>query len=236
LCDLAPPNHGHGDVRATLHSLAQRADALIGYFPEDVWSSDQLARRIPSVVLDADDVDAEAASVSIDIGPGIEAALDHFVAHGRKRIGMIDCFPDPTPRRLFYRDYLQRNGLAWSPRSEAWAESTHLGGIAAAARLHEQYAEMDAVLVFNDVMAIGALKSLAHAGVRVPTDCAVIGFDGLEIGQLVTPELSTLELDRRAMARHALDLVDGMLSGALPLHGPLVHRTMTHTLVLRESA
>ena len=236
LCDLAPPSHGHGDVRETLHSLAQRVDALVGYFPEDVWSSDQLARRIPSVVLDADQVDPEAASVSIDIAPGVEAALDHFVASGRTRIGMIDCFPDPSPRRLFYRAYLERKGLAWSSQSEAWADTTHLGGIAAATRLHEQYAEMDAVLVFNDVMAVGALKSFAHAGVRVPADCAVIGIDGLQIGQLVTPELSTLEIDRGAMARHALDLVDGMLSGALPLHGPLVQRTMTHTLVLRQSA
>ena len=236
LCDLAPPNHGHGDVRATLHSLAQRADALIGYFPEDVWSGDQLARRIPSVVLDADHLNPEAASVSINVGPGVEAALDHFVGSGRTRIGMIDCFPHPSPRRLYYRSYLERKGLAWTPQSEAWAETTHLGGIAAAAQLHQQYPEMDALLVFNDVMAVGALKSLAHAGVRVPADCAVIGVDGLEIGQLVTPELSTLEIDRGEMARHALDLVDGMLSGALPLHGPLVQRTMTHTLVLRESA
>ncbi|HEY8280987.1 MAG TPA: LacI family transcriptional regulator, partial [Leifsonia sp.] len=62
------------------------------------------------------------------------------------------------------------------------------------------------------------------------------GIDGLDIGQLVTPELTSLALDKAELARVALELIDGMLSGRLPLSGGPSHATMTHTLMKRESA
>jgi LacI family transcriptional regulator len=93
--------------------------------------------------------------------------------------------------------------------------------------------ETDAVLCFNDVLAVGALKGFALAGIRVPDEISVIGVDGLDIGTLVTPELTTLAVDMRAVARHAIDLVGALLRGE---SADDLRRSVAHTLLLRESA
>jgi LacI family transcriptional regulator len=113
------------------------------------------------------------------------------------------------------------------------APDTLRGGVAAAGRLLDTAPEADAVLCFNDVLAVGALKGFARYGVRVPDDIAVIGVDGLDIGTLVTPELTTLAVDMGALAGAALGLVGSLLRGEPT--GALL-RTVEHTLVLRESA
>ena len=76
------------------------------------------------------------------------------------------------------------------------------------------YPGVDGLLVFNDLMAAGALKALAAGGRSVPGDCAVIGMDGIPLGMLLTPELTTLSLDLRDVGRAAVDLLDGLLTGA----------------------
>jgi DNA-binding LacI/PurR family transcriptional regulator len=90
--------------------------------------------------------------------------------------------------------------------------------------------------VFNDLMAAGALKGLHDAGLKVPEDCAVIGMDGIALGELVTPELTTLSLDLRAVGRAAVDLVDNLLSGMVQAGSPEAALVLKHQLVLRQSA
>lgn len=219
------------DARRRLETMSGRVDALVGHIPTPTALS---ALRVPSVVLDGAADDAAHAVVEIDYRSGISAALDHLVSRGRSRIGMIDASAEPSARRLLYREYLRRTGLHWSPASEAWAADTHEGGIRAAFQLASAHRDLDAVLVFNDVMAVGALKGLAAKGIAVPGDIAVIGIDGLDIGTLVSPELTSLRLDKTRLARLALELVDELFSGgavSVPRH-----RLIGHSLVVRGSA
>jgi DNA-binding LacI/PurR family transcriptional regulator len=65
----------------------------------------------------------------------------------------------------------------------------------------------DAVFCFNDLMALGAIRTLLARGLRVPQDVAVIGFDDLEEGEFCTPTLSTVSPDKEQLARHALRLL-----------------------------
>ena len=69
----------------------------------------------------------------------------------------------------------------------------------------------------------------------VPGDIAVVGTDGLAIGTLVTPELTSLSIDKVVLAQHAIDLVDNILSGRAP-GGSQENRRTELTLVVRESA
>jgi LacI family transcriptional regulator len=216
--------------------MIRRVDAVVGHLPHDRWIWDDLLGKVPTVVLDAAKSAEDRAFIEIDYAAGIIEALDYLVSAGRRRFAMIDAPGEPSHRRLIYREYLHEHGLPWSELSEVSANTSHQGGVDAAHRLHEQYPAADAALVFNDVMAVGVLKGLARAGVRVPQEIAVIGIDGLDIGQLVTPELTSLALDKAELARVALELIDGMLSGRLPLSGGPSHATMTHTLMKRESA
>lgn len=179
---------------------------------------------------------SQIAGVDIDFDHGIREALAHLVATGRRSIAMIDASAEPSSRRLTYRAFLREHGLPWSAAAETWAEDTHQGGVAAAVRCRESLPGVDAVLVFNDVMAVGVLKGFARAGVRVPEDVAVVGIDGLDLGRFVTPELTSVSVDKSEIARLSLELLDGMISGALPLTGPTVRRSVGVSLVLRESA
>ena len=72
---------------------------------------------------------------------------------------------------------------------------------------------LDAMLAYNDVIAIGALRHARAGGRRVPEDLAVIGIDGLAIGELVEPPLSTIRIDTHRLGTMAIEQVARMLDG-----------------------
>ena len=71
----------------------------------------------------------------------------------------------------------------------------------------------DAVFCFNDTLALGALRALHEAGLRVPEDVAVVGFDDIEDGRFSIPTLSTVAPDKEQIARMAVELLAGRLDG-----------------------
>ncbi|UXZ56836.1 substrate-binding domain-containing protein [Curtobacterium sp. Arg-1] len=129
---------------------------------------------------------------------------------------------------LRHRGYLPDLVIASVPTAEAGAEQTE--------RILAEHRRVDAVLAFNDVLALGVLSACRRAGVDVPGDVRVVGVDGLPLGTLVAPTLTTLAVDLDEVAGQALDLALGMLAGELPRSGAAVERTVRHRLLLRESA
>ncbi|WP_022901996.1 LacI family DNA-binding transcriptional regulator [Humibacter albus] len=226
MTDLGGP---HGDDR--LDALLRRVDAVIGHLARQAHEG--LTSRVPTVLLD--DIPAGGATVELDFAGGMRDAVAHLAATGRRRIAMIDPMQKPSTRFRMLGAALSGVGLA--PARRVTAEATHEGGFAAAGSLARERATspspIDAVVCFNDLLAVGALGGFAHAGIRVPQDVAVIGIDGLDIGELVTPRLTTLAVDRRALARHAVDLVAALLRGESGEH---LSRRVEHSLVLRDSA
>ena len=79
-------------------------------------------------------------------------------------------------------------------------------------------------------------RTLRELDVAVPGRVRVVGVDGLEIGALVTPELTTLAIDIEAVARETVELVAGMLEGTTPLRGEGAHRLVPYRLEVRASA
>ncbi|WP_240721065.1 substrate-binding domain-containing protein [Pseudarthrobacter sp. NamE2] len=96
--------------------------------------------------------------------------------------------------------------------------------------------DIDGLFAFNDLMAAGSLKALWDLGRAVPEDCAVIGIDGIPLGELVTPELTTLALGLRTVRRAAVGLLDGLLAGAVEPDNTDARLTLQHQLVVRQSA
>jgi len=228
LCDVGKVDDG---VPQRLAPLLRRVDVLIGRIPRAVDSL-----RIPTVLLDGHPDDAVDAVVVIDHRTGIRGALHHLTeALGCRHIAMIDQGPEPTERCLAYREYLADHDLAWTPLSEVRVDDSHDVGVRAATELLTQYSEVDAVLVFNDVLAIGALKGFAHSGTAVPDEIAVIGMDGLDIGALVTPELTSIAIDRSELAQHAIALAADLLEGRVPA-GERPAPILTPHLLIRDSA
>jgi DNA-binding LacI/PurR family transcriptional regulator len=225
----------HGGVTA-LTELAVQVDAIVGYLEVGDDQIDAIFGELPVVTLDR--LPRHRAGIDIDYEPGMRLALEHLIASGRRSIAMLDSSKDEalSARALVYDRLYREHGFQPSVLRVSTTEPQIADGRNAIPLLRELRPDFDAIIGFNDVVAIGALKQLVSEGVRVPEECAVMGIDGLPFGVIVTPELTTLDLDMREVAEVAMELIVGMSDALLPLSGPEVQRFVSHNLVVRESA
>nr|WP_106968385.1 LacI family DNA-binding transcriptional regulator [Streptomyces canus] len=203
---------------ALVRSLGQQVDALVGYITHADAQLEPYAGNVPLVLVDRGLDSSNHALVHIDTAAGIRAGMQHLVAAGHRRIGMIDCecLSAPMVRRRTFLEVVGEHAL---PVDEDWivmAEQSPAGGAAAFEALHAGRPDLTAVVAFNDLVAIGALRAARRLGVRVPDDCALVGYDGLSVVDLVDPPLTTLHLDKRRLGELAIHQVDRLLAGELP--------------------
>ncbi|OIV35459.1 LacI family transcriptional regulator [Mangrovactinospora gilvigrisea] len=231
-----------GDRRRELEALqvlARQADALIGQCSSP---DEELARELPGVpivLLDHPPGHRGHGSVRIDFTSGMRQAVDHLVLdRGRRRIGVLEGTPRANPateRRLSAEQRLREHGLPAGADWTAHAVShTVAGGEAALAELLTARPDMDGVVCYNDQIAIGAMRELKRAGRRVPADVSVIGFDGLPLGELVTPSLTSVHIDKARLGRLAVQEVARLLAD--PTAPPVPDAPVVHPeLVVRGS-
>lgn len=250
-------DYGHGGRSGldAVEHLAPHVDAVIGYLGGYADQAQAALGRRPLIVLD--EIPGSAAgSINFDYTQAANLAVDHLWGANRRNIAYLDAYdtrqsafppegqesraPSPAgdigPCTVRGRAVASRLHQTGSPWSLIAAEETAGAARAAAAALLRERPETDGILVFNDLMAAGVLKAAADAGLRVPDDCAVVGMDGIPLGELLTPELSTLALDLREVGRAAVELLDGLLTGAVAPGSDSARLTLAHQLILRKSA
>ncbi|MDQ1621349.1 MAG: hypothetical protein QOE19_3918 [Actinomycetota bacterium] len=155
--------------------------------------------------------------VGIDNVAAARAAVDHLLSLGRVRVAAIGKQQRRTAvtARLRARGYmsaLRGRGLASDAALVMQVESYHRSdGATAMAALLALPKPPDAVFCFNDLLALGALRTLLQAGVRVPDDVALIGFDDIEESRYSTPTLSTVRPDKASIAETAVALLAARL-------------------------
>jgi LacI family transcriptional regulator len=199
---------------ALVRSLGRQVDALIGFLSHSDAELAPFVEGVPLVVMERHQKTSHGV-VDIDIETGVREGIQHLVDRGHQRIGMIDCpwEDDEMSRRGCFLAVAEELGL---PIDQTWivsgAESV-AGGEAAFAELRAKHPDLSAVFAYNDLVAIGAHRAARRLGVAVPQDCALLGFDGLSIGELLDPPLTTLRIDKRRMGELAVDQVDGLLAG-----------------------
>jgi DNA-binding LacI/PurR family transcriptional regulator len=147
-------------------------------------------------------------SARIDDVAAARAAVEHLVRLGHRRVGLIGgdtddpmAFTPPLHRRAGYRDALRAAGIEPDPALEQLGYFTVDGGAAAARRLLELPDRPTALFAESDEMAYGALREARRAGLRVPQDIAVMGFDDQPLADLL--ELSTV---RQPVTQQAADV------------------------------
>jgi DNA-binding LacI/PurR family transcriptional regulator len=169
--------------------------------------------------------------VAADERAGARQIVEHLRDGGRKRIATITG-PLDTPGGLGRLEgYCDVVGRRPSKRRIAHGDYSYEGGEAAMRDLLERGPDLDAVFAASDMMAAGALSALHAAGLRVPTDVAVGGFDDSRVATSTSPPLTTVHqpLDRVAfeMVRLLVDLLDGKEVDSLVLPTELVVRATT---------
>jgi DNA-binding LacI/PurR family transcriptional regulator len=220
-----------GDPEAAVRALAGQVDAVVGYFGDE-WIP--LLAGLPVVLLDPPG-ERWTSAVVIDPAAAIEQLADHLVETGVRHPAVLDS-SDPGERSLrgdlMVRALERRGYLPVLEHAEASAASA----AEHTERLLGRGRRLDAILAFNDLMALGALDACRRAGVSVPGDVRITGVDGLPLGTYVTPTLTTLAVDRELVAEHALDLVFALTGPGERPTGEDAVRRVENTLLLRESA
>ena len=157
------------------------------------------------------------ASIVIDNRGGAAEAVRHLIAHGHRKIGFVGAFlqHDITERYEGYLAALEAAGIQPDPALVYRVQNDlSPGGQEAAAAILRAGIPLSAVFASTDTHAIDLMATFAEAGVRVPDDIAIIGFDDSEIAQTAVPALTSVRQLPRALgsaAAHTLfDLVDGV--------------------------
>jgi DNA-binding LacI/PurR family transcriptional regulator len=162
--------------------------------------------------------------------------VEYLVRIGRSRIAAITGPLDMTAavdRYDGYADGLARAGMRLRKGLVAHGDFSERSGERAMAALLRRNADVDAVFVSSDPMAIGALRALAAAGRRVPDDVAVVGFDDIPSARYAQPPLTTVRQPMEQMARAMAALAVEQIAGGEPGEPRVLCPT---TLVRRDSA
>jgi DNA-binding LacI/PurR family transcriptional regulator len=171
--------------------------------------------------------------VDVDNVAGGRAATEYLIGTGHRRIATITgplTMPGGIDRLAGFRKALADAGL-----EEAGVEDgdfTADGGAAAMQRLIDAQVEFDSLFIASDLMARGALAALGRAGIRVPDDVAIIGFDDSPVATSVSPALTTMRQPSFAQGERMADVLLSILAGDEPPHVTILETE----LVVRASA
>jgi len=216
-----------------MRAMRGRVDGLVILAPHltEEELADAVPSRTPAVLINTRGVAGGHPGVRLDNAAGAEAVAEHLVSLGRKRIihiagaaGNIDAIE----RADAFKAALEKRGVAVEIVQGDFAEES---GEAAIDALLKSGRKFDAVFAGNDMMASGALQALNRAGVRVPEEVAVVGFDDIPLARhigLTTVQVHIAELGERALDRLLAILAGDEDSGGQELHKPeLVIRSTT---------
>jgi LacI family transcriptional regulator len=226
------------EVEAVLRALRGRVDGLIVMSPEaDAQALEaNLPAALPVVLLNCRADGSDFASINIDNYGGAFAMTRHLMALGHRRIAFLRGAPDnydAGERLRGYRDALRAAGVDPEDELELAGDFSEESGYRAGGVLLRLAPRPTAVFAANDSMAIGLLHAFQEAGVRVPEEIAVAGFDDIPIGRFLTPPLTTVRVAIADLGALAIQqLLEALESGAAPKHRREVLPT---ALVIRGS-
>ena len=178
--------------------------------------------------------DHPGVSIGCDNLAGGRLAAEHLLSLGRRSIAFIGeiapSAPEMEDRYRGYREALSDAGLTPDPRLQVAAVSTESSGSEGLRMLLARGVQFDAVFGASDLIAIGALSALRAAGRHVPEDVAVVGFDGIPMGAVTRPSLTTVAQGTKRAGEALVASLINQINGR-----PVENMILQPQLVVRES-
>ena len=171
---------------------------------------DLLRSEIPLVFVDRRSEDIHVDAVLSENIEGAEFAVRHLIQKGHTRIGLILGTKGSTTteeRLLGYREVLSEAGVPFEDVLVKWGGYRKDGGRQATAELLSMDEPPTALFSTNNLMTVGVLQELAHQGLTVPRDMALVSFDDLSLGELLTPPLSAVLQDPYKLGSGAFSIL-----------------------------
>lgn len=224
---------------------SKRADGLIIAATAGSHKYLQAALHLPLVSIDRSLFELGIDSVLVDNVAGARAAIEHLIALGHRRIGVVTGIPGITSteeRLTGYKQALAAHGIPLDPALVVVADSRVGGGEHGTMQLlTQQSARPTALFLMNGLMVIGALRAITRVGLRCPQDIALVGFDEFEWSSVMQPPLTTVRQPIYEIGQKAAQLLFERLQkrdkepSEVRLHPQLIVRESCGAALRREA-
>lgn len=235
---LVSSSHGDAaEAAAALRAMNGRVDGLLVMSPhvnaDFLWGN--VSDELPAVLMNTRVAQGRHSSFAVDNHGGAYAMVRHLTERGHRHIAFIagpESNFEAQERLRGYRDAIA-DLLAGAGKQVLQGDFTQESGFRAGSQIVALSRRPTAVFASNDMMAIGCLSALNEAGLQVPQDIALGGFDDIPISRYVNPPLTTVRARITELGGLALD----RLASAIEEPGRIapLHQTLRADLIVRQS-
>lgn len=217
-----------------LEMLAPQVDVIVGHLAGTNAHLRRVCGGLPVVRLESEfPPEPGVHVVTVDLKTGVEEAVRALRERGAQTFGMVDSanyqrhFGDDavSPRRQWFEQAVGDDLTGVIVGDESIS-----GGGKAFAELIERHPGTDAVLMFNDLMALGAVQSAHHLGIDVPRHVSIVGVDGLALGEAVDPPLTSVAYDQHEFAHLVVDVAETIAEADFARIEPIQRRAVSRVL------
>jgi LacI family transcriptional regulator len=193
------------------------------------------AAGIPALLATFDRKDSNFCSIHVDEEKSAREAVEHLLSLGHRKIDMLSAegFTFGLKRATGYRQALREAGIGVEEQRVVFTPAfTPASGRLGMKTLLERKHELSAVFAATDELAIGAMRAIWEAGLRVPQDISVMGFDDIDISAYLSPGLTTVRQPLVELGESSANLINSLICEEKVNRAPII---LPHTLILRES-
>jgi len=199
------PARSEAAVRRMIENKVRGVAVMTSEIPSDL-AARLAARQIATVFIGTGAAAPYTSNIRVDYSCGIHEAIDHLFQLGHRDFAFIagpQNLQSAVARREAFVDAMHRHNI----QSCQVVEGNHRadGAISAVHNLLSASKTATAILCSNDLTAIGALSTLQKAGLRIPEDISVVGFDNIDFAALAHPPLTTVNLPRNLLGKVAFE-------------------------------
>src|SRR6056297_205532 len=188
---------------------------LMGVPKDDPKLPELLKAKIPSVFIDLDIFDDKASYIISDNEKGAREAVRHLAELGHQKIAVIEGeeITIPTQKRLAgYKAEMKAQNLEVKDEWIIQGRFSVDGGVKAMEKILKLEDRPTAIFCMGDEIAVGAMQTIKEAGLNVPDDFSIVGFDDIEISQYLNPALTTIRQQKDEMGIEAANMVLEMIN------------------------
>lgn len=200
----------------------------------------EVSSKLPVVQCQQSSDVKESFIVVIDDEKASYDSVKRLIQQGKRRIGFVglaehedDITPDFSLERYRgYRRALDEFDIPFDKELIKYSDSTYEGGVGIARSFIALKEKLDAVFCVQDTMAVACINVFKDAGLQIPNDIAVSGFDNTEIAQIVSPQLTSVEQPFYEIGYEAMKMLDSLIKGSISTGRRLL---INHKIIERES-